>query len=333
MTDAPGYLVYASVGSTGGLIHNFSNLGTQIREAACLGRTLVVPPPNLEARHNRGHLPPPGWSRYTDLENSLLRIQYRNGDSRDCRLSVVSRDDFGSLGIPDTECLRLPGVSPVSDGQNRDYRVISKTLPANAMTHATIPLNHYYDRARIAGIGVGFKPSALVESLAGPVLRALGEEYAAVHFRIIRLEGVLSRRKFPGFGAVCGWLTGCFIKDLKRLIPRGMPLYFMTNHHAGNYHEHLAKHFTVFTHRRFPELRRLLSPSEGPPDNYLLAQTEYRIFASADIRIGTKEYGAPTPITRYLIMAGEKPDSGPPFNLVEASGNFLVRVLKRDGHL
>ncbi len=329
-----GYLVYDSVGTAGGLLHNSANLAAQIREAFLLGRTLVVPPPNLAARHDGGYPSPPEWGRYVDLENSLLEIKHKNGESEIRRFPVLSQDDFRSLKIPDKECLHLSGESPVSDEQNRRHRVISKTLAfAGKMNRDIIPMGLYYENARVAGIEVGFKPSELVESLARPVLQALGEEYAAVHFRIFLSEGARSRTRLLGLGVVCGLLTRLFVKDFKKLIPRDLPVYFMTSHPGGNRHQHLGKHFTVFSYRRFPELKRLVSQHEAPPDNYLLAQVEYCIFAHADIRISTRKSFKHTPITRYLIMAGQKPDSGVPVNLLEASGNLFVRILKRRGWL
>ena len=314
-----GYLVYDSAGMPGGLMHLFGNLTQLVREAALLGRTLVVPPPNLDSSLSGGYSPPPVWSRYADLENSLLEIKYKNGESEIRRFPVLSQDDFRSLKIPDKECLHLSGESPVSDEQNRRHRVISKTLAfADKMNRDIIPMGNYYENARVAGIEVGFKPSELVESLARPVLQALGEEYAAVHFRTYGYS--------RAFSCLDSRVTGLFMKDIKRLIPRGTPLYFMTNHLDGNYSGHLEKHFTVFTYRRFPELRRLMSQCQ--PDNYLLAQVEYCIFAHAAIRLCTKESFKHTPITRYLIIAGQKPDSGIPVNLIEASRNLFVRILK-----
>lgn len=54
------YLVYNVIGvGSAGLHHNLSNLSAQIREAVLLGRTLVVPPPDLSAKHNDGYPPPP----------------------------------------------------------------------------------------------------------------------------------------------------------------------------------------------------------------------------------------------------------------------------------
>lgn len=63
--------------------------------------------------------------------------------------------------------------------------------------------------------------------------------------------------------------------------------------------------------------------------NYLLAQVEYHLFAWAGLKVRTHPFHKPTPITRCLAMAGQKPDNGLSVNLVETSTNPLVRILKR----
>lgn len=270
--------------------------------------------------------PPPIWDRYVDLENSLVRIHYKNGTSAIRPMPVLSRRDFDRLCISQQDCLRLPSATPVSDEHNRRYRVIRKTLTAPQMNRHHIPLSAYYDNARVAGITTGFKSSDRVESLAQPVLQTLGESYAAVHFRRIGAAAFFAQVKAPLLGLTCGLFPAVSMRDLKRWVPPDTPLYFMSDHHRGAYAERLGKHFNVFTWRRFPELKRLLPRDGTPPDNYLLAQVEYRIFASAGIKIGTHETDSHPPITRYLMMAGKQPDAALPVSLIRDSGNRFVRL-------
>lgn len=328
-----GYLVYNAICGTEiayGLQHNLSDLAAQIREAVLLGRTLVVPPPALAIRYNEGYPSSPVWNRYVDLENSLLHIRYKNGEHTICPMPIMSRADFHRLHIPEQEYLRLPGETPVSDEPNRRYQVIFKTLRTSrpVMNREIIPLNVYYDHSRIASITTGFKPPELVESLAQPVLQALGTSYAAVHFRRVAPAVFFSQVTVPVLGIRCGFFPCLVMSDLKRLIPRDMPVYFMTDDHRGTYAEGLGQHFTVFTWRRFPELRRLLAQDGTPPDNYLLMQVEQLLFASAEVRINTYEDNAHTSFTRYLIMIGKKPDGDFPVSLIRDSRRHVVRLVR-----
>ena len=329
-----GYLVYNAICGTGaaygGVQHNLSDLAAQVREAVLLGRTLVVPPPALAVRFNEGYPSSPVWNRYVDLENSLLHIRYKNGEHTICPMPVMSRADFHRLHIPEREYLRLSGETPVSDEHNRRYRVIFKTLATAkpVMNRDIIPLNVYYDHSRIASITTGFKPPELVELLAQPVLQALGTSYAAVHFRRVAPAVFFSQIAVPVLGIRCGFFPCLVMSDLKRLIPRDMPVYFMTDDHRGTYAEGLGQHFTVFTWRRFPELRRLLVQDGTPPDNYLLMQVEQLLFASADVRINTYDDTAHTGFTRYLIMTGKKPDGDFPVRLIRDSKRHVVRLVR-----
>lgn len=255
-----------------------------------------------------------------------MRIHDKDGTSVIRPLPVMSAAAFSRLQIPQREYLRLPAAAPVS---NRHHRrpVIAKTLTATQMNRYTIPLSVYYADAPVAAITTGFKPSAQVEALAQPVLQALGERYAALHFRRIGAAALLSQVKAPGVGARCGLFPAVSMRDLKRWLPGDMPVYFMTDHLDGAYHKRLGKHFTVLTWRQFSPLRRLLEATA--PDNYLLAQVEYRIFASARIQVGTHDTNMPPPITRYLMMTGEQPARDAPISLIRDSESHVVHAAMR----
>ncbi len=334
------YLAYDSIGSGGGWNHNLSNLQDLIREAVWSQRILVVPNPNLLRYFSGGRtLPRPEsvacsarfpWENYIDLENSIVRVTYEDGEIETLRPRTIRMSDFSTLKIRNKERLRLPGEVPVSD-EYGGYRVVVKATPGREMNRSVIPWHSYKKSRGIADVEVGLKPSESVKSLAQEVLSEIGENYVCLHVRMSRYFGNYAERLIS---AAVRSFPGLFVADIRRMVSDqggDMPVYFMADwdsYYIDRWWQTLEKHFTVFHCRQFRELERLYM-SDAPLDDPLLAQVEYYLFASARLRISRQSWMSPVGLSKYLSMVGEAPVASLPIHLIECSRNPAVRILSR----
>lgn len=218
------YIVYDSIGSSGGWNHNLSNLQALIREAVWSRRILVVPNPNLLRYFSRGRtLPRPEpiacsarfpWENYLDLESSIVRVTYEDGESETLRPRTIRMSDFSALKIRDKERLRLPEEVPVSDKYG-GYRVVVKAMPDRGMNRSVIPWHSYKEFSSVADVEVGLSPSELVKSLAQEVLSEIGDDYACLHVRMSHYFGDYAERLIS---AVVRSFPGLFVADIRRIV-------------------------------------------------------------------------------------------------------------------
>ncbi len=111
------YLIYHEKSPVfSGFNHSASQLCTQIREAAWLGRVPVFP--NVAPfypHHNFGHPNKFPWSKYLDISNINSFFVLKNYH-RAHSLSAITQAGFDALNIPDSEQLKLAlrQISPQS---------------------------------------------------------------------------------------------------------------------------------------------------------------------------------------------------------------------------
>ncbi len=254
-----------------GLLHWATNLKCLTLEAARLGRLAIVPPLNLDERHNFGIQRDWRWETYFDLGAGRL-VHMLTGVSR--RIPIATRPPSGLA----TE-LVLDERQPVP----REAACVDLLVRRVQTFHQrSVPPS-----LRPKWTRLWLPPSPNVSALARHAverLRSLPKGYAAVH---IRRQDWLQH---PQYAA--SWSEATAPEHVRsKLREHGIrphtPVYFLSDERDSEYWAALSDCCRLYRYGDFPHLNALVSTYRGDPDNYLLFAVEREIMHQARLRIGT----------------------------------------------
>ena len=257
----------------------------------------------MPAKHNLGYtLQNLDIERYINLEKTQIYKIENNGSIR--QISDIFRymrvGDFDRNKYPEELVLQLLGSTPVSEAQNNQYRVIVRT---------TIDYS-YYKKFYSDILIVAFHPSDKVMHLTDIVLRAMGTSladakkrstvYRDIDFSANRDTWQETVPDNPLY-YIClhvrgndthnqiNFIQAASIANIKsmvrKIIPKGMRIYLMTDIRKPVYFSFLEKDYTVYRYYDFPELKDLVSGDTGQVDNAMLYSIEKNILQYAYIKL------------------------------------------------
>ena len=170
-TDQDKYLIFQMPQSAAGLDHILATVKGAIKEAIYLKRVLVIDKYTMSAHHNLGHeLKNLDIERYINLNKTQIYKMKNNGSIEEINTTFryIRMKNFDHHKYPEELVLRLSDITPVSETQNNQYKVIvRKTIDT-----------FYYRKIYPNILMAALYPSDQVEHLTDMVLRAMGTSLA-----------------------------------------------------------------------------------------------------------------------------------------------------------
>ena len=301
-TDQDKYLILHMPGSSG-LDHIFAAVKSAIREAIYLKRVLVIDKYTMSAHHNLGHeLKNLDIERYINLNKTQIYKMENNGSIEEINSAFrhIRMENFDHHKYPEELVLRLSDITPVSETQNNQYKVIvRKTIDT-----------FYYRKVYPDILMVALYPSDQVEHLTDMVLRAMGTSladakklsavYRGIDFSVNK-DTMQDKVQNNPLNYACLHARGndmivhashkqaassSHIRHIiKKKIPKGMRIYIMTDITKFGYLSFLEKDYTVYRYYDFLELKNLVSGGKGLVDNAMLYSVEKNIMQHAHVQL------------------------------------------------
>ena len=289
-----------------GLDHSLAIFKGAIKEAICLGRTLVINKFSMTPRHNLGH-PAENleYKRYINLDKTQVYKTGQDGSLQQINslFHYIDAENFDLNKYHEKDILSInKDIRPISEEENNRYDVIiRKTI--------------YYDYRKIyPDILLSFYPSDEVEHLTDVVLKSLGTSLADAQKKSLIYHGVdhsanseIFNQKMPttplyyiamhirsnDFYVMQDssryWNTTWHLKHIinrNRSIYKGCKIYIMSDIQDRRYFDFLKKDYNVYRYFDFPELEALVSKNnDSEIDNAMLYSVEKNILQYAHTKI------------------------------------------------
>lgn len=266
-----------------------------------MGRIAVIGDLPLLYHHNK----------YAECDNNpqlyfdfgRARFLSRDSDTSE-PLSYMMAKDFDITEFPSHQVKNLSDEECLLAPNNRNWMVsISKEIDERYPVIALNVHNDFFDfrthHRRSEGLRayVPFSPEAtkLAEQVVQKIIKhdspGINNNYCCLKLR--RGDRVKAQKLgyFARFyrDAVSSAKNVMSNLDDHELVNENTPIYLMTDESEEGYYDSLCEKYRVYQYKDFPELYRLVHPSDGRvPNNYFLYAVEMQIYLWANIRIYNK---------------------------------------------